>query len=181
MRRFLMDGLLAGIFSVLGAAVADGIYCAIAGLGITWLIKLLVQEKSIIELVGAIVLILLGVWLYFTDPRHSSSGKTERITGYIDAFGTTFLLMITYPIPIVVFTATFAALGIHGWQGDFASTAILVFGVFAGSAFWSPVLAAVILTFKPRLNAFQLKLLNRFSGGIIFMAGFLLGLKTYFH
>jgi len=43
-RRTLMDGKLAGVASVLGASVVDALYCAIAGLGISYIANFLRNE-----------------------------------------------------------------------------------------------------------------------------------------
>ena len=83
--------------------------------------------------------------------------------------------MLANPFPLVIFTATFTALGVPGWKGDLVSTAILVAGVFAGSALWSPILVGAATLFRPQLNSSQLKIVNQIAGVIMAMLGLILG------
>ena len=47
-RRTLMDGKVAGVASVLGASVVDALYCAVAGLGVTYISNFLSDERTIL-------------------------------------------------------------------------------------------------------------------------------------
>jgi arginine exporter protein ArgO len=82
------------------------------------------------------------------------------------------------PIPILIFTAIFAALGIHGWEVDFSSTATLVMGVFAGSALWSPILVSGANLFQIRQNKPNISFLNKISGFILCGFGVVLGARA---
>jgi hypothetical protein len=44
-RRTIIHGRIAGLVSVLGASTADGLYCALAGLGTTWFSKFSLREN----------------------------------------------------------------------------------------------------------------------------------------
>ena len=72
--------------------------------------------------------------------------------------------MMANPLPILVFTAAFAALGIQGWSGDFHGTGIFVIGVFCGSAVWAPIMVGIVTAFKPQLDSHRLRWINRLSG-----------------
>jgi threonine/homoserine/homoserine lactone efflux protein len=50
--RTLTDGKLAGIASVLGASVMDAIYCAIGGLGVSYVSNFLNKESSVLRWAG---------------------------------------------------------------------------------------------------------------------------------
>jgi len=172
-RRTLTQGRAAGLASVLGASTADMLYCSLAGFGIT-LISNFLQEKHLwLELGGGLILILLGIKIFFSEPTQQAPNNGP--TGLLGDFTSTFLLMLANPFPLVIFTATFTALGVPGWKGDFVSTAILVAGVFCGSALWSPLLVGVATYFRPQLNLNQLKLVNRISGAIMALLGLILG------
>jgi threonine/homoserine/homoserine lactone efflux protein len=89
----------------------------------------------------------------------------------LSAFTAAFLLMLANPLPILVFTATFTALGIQGWKWDYASTAALVVGVFLGSALWAPILVGLVSVFGDQYTPKHIRLVNRVSGGIIAAVG----------
>lgn len=168
MRRTLIDGRLAGLAAVLGASFMDGIYCAVAGLGITFVSTFLRHEQFVIRLVGGFILLLVGVRIFFAQPQEME--PQTKNGGLIGAFTSTILIMLANPMPILVFTAAFTALGVYGWGGNYMSTAVLVVGVFCGSALWAPILVFAVRLFQSSFGVQQSKRINRISG--IMIAGF---------
>ena len=164
-RRTLMDGKVAGVASVLGASVVDALYCAVAGLGVTYISNFLSDERTILRWAGGVVLIAMGIKIFFTHP----SEKTPEAKGHglLASFGSSFFLMLTNPLAVLVFTATFSALGIGGWKEGYFSTGMLVIGVFVGSALWAPIFVAGTNLFSPHLTLSQLRLANRIAGVIL--------------
>jgi threonine/homoserine/homoserine lactone efflux protein len=168
-RRTLMDGKMAGIASVLGASVVDAIYCAIAGFGVSYISNFLTNERTLLRLAGGIILIAMGIKIFFTHPAEKTPEATGH--GFAASFGSSFFLMLTNPLAVLVFTATFSALGIGGWGDAFISTGMLVIGVFAGSSLWGPIFVAGTNLFSPHLTPGQLRLANRIAGLILFGFG----------
>jgi threonine/homoserine/homoserine lactone efflux protein len=167
--RTLTDGKMAGIASVLGASVIDAIYCAIAGLGVSYISNFLTNERTVLRLAGGIILIALGIKIFFTHPTEKAPEAKGH--GLLASFGSSFFLMLTNPLAILVFTATFSALGIGGWQYAYISTGMLVAGVFVGSALWAPIFVAGVSLFSPQLTLSQLQLANRIAGVTLFGFG----------
>jgi threonine/homoserine/homoserine lactone efflux protein len=163
--RTLTDGKLAGVASVLGASVMDAIYCAIAGLGVSYVSNLLNKEGTFLRLAGGMILIAMGIKIFFTHP--SEKAPEAKGHGLLASFGSSFLIMATNPLAIVVFTATFSALGIGGWQDAHLFTGFLVAVVFLGSALWAPILVAGVSLFNPQLTLHELRLANRIAGVIL--------------
>jgi threonine/homoserine/homoserine lactone efflux protein len=164
-RKTLIDGRLAGFASVLGASTVDALYCAIAGLGVTFISNLITNEQGLIRLAGGLILVAVGVRIFVAKP--SEKPVSNRGHGVASDFVGAALLMFTNPLAIIVFSAAFTALGVHGWRGDYTLTAALVAGVLAGSALWAPILVTVVSLFRVRVNGGQLMLMSRISGAII--------------
>jgi len=164
-RRTLVDGPITGLVSILGASTADVIYCTIAGMGVTYIASLLIQGSTLLTLIGGLVLVALGLKLFLT--RRPPTMSDPAAGGILHAFVSSFMLMLTNPMLILVFTALMAAMGVHGWKSDYLSTAILVAGVFTGSALWAPVLVMGVSLFRPGFGAERVVVLNRVSGIII--------------
>ncbi len=164
-RRTLTYGRTIGVASLLGASTADGVYCAAAAFGIKVVSNFLEQEQRWVSLAGGLVLIFLGIWIFLSQPRERGP-KSER-KGIFGAYSSTFLLMLANPAPILVFTATFTALGMQSLQGDYLSIAAVVAGVFTGSAGWSPILIVLGTVFRLKYNLDRLRLLNKVSGTAI--------------
>ncbi|HTY23264.1 MAG TPA: LysE family transporter [Desulfomonilaceae bacterium] len=174
--RTLTQGRARGLASVLGASTADAVYCIIAGFGITLISNFIEQKQLWLELVGGLILVLLGVKVFFSHPAiQAPENKRTSLMGH---YTSAFALMLANPFPILVLTAAFTALGVTRWQGNFAATVILVGGVFVGSATWAPILVGIANLFKPQLDSHQLRVISKFAGALIALFGATLGLAT---
>ena len=93
-------------------------------------------------------------------------------------YTSTLFLTLTNPITILFFAGIFAGLG-AAESGSYASAAILVAGVFAGSALWWLTLSGLVSLFRNRFDARAMRWVNRLSGLVIMGFGLaaLLSLK----
>ena len=177
-KRTIANGKLAGLLSVLGASTVDALYCVIAGLGTSYISTFISREKLIIQIIGGMVLVLVGIIIFRSRP--AGKVKTTEIRGLLGMYRSTFLLMFANPLPILVFTAAFAAIGVHGWHVNAPATLFMVSGVSLGSALWAPILVLAVSFFGLNFNQKQLVLLNRISGGTIVVFGVVLAVMTLF-
>jgi len=92
---------------------------------------------------------------------------------FIGAYISTFLLTLTNPLTILSFAAIVAGLGIGDAGGDYGAAALLVLGVFAGSALWWLILSGGASVLRLRLTPASLRWVNRVSGVIILGFGLL--------
>jgi threonine/homoserine/homoserine lactone efflux protein len=189
-RRTLAEGRLAGLVSGLGAATADAIYGFIAAFGLTFISSLLISYQDAIRLVGGLFLLYLGVRTLrapVADPSGSDSAQTGSDTpqmatqpaaaqptatepiggGLLGNYVSTLALTLTNPMTILSFAAVFAGLGVGVGSGDYASAAILVLGVFLGSALWWLALSGAVSLLRRRVTPRGLRWVNRVSGLII--------------
>ena len=164
-RRTLAEGRASGLVSGLGAATADAIYGCIAGFGLTLISKFLVSQQVWLRLIGGGFLCFLGVRTFLSKPaEHVASAKRNGLFG---SYISTFFLTITNPMTILSFAAIFAGLGVGGAGVSYVSAAVLVLGVFIGSALWWFILSSGVSIFRTRLNPDRLRWVNRISGIII--------------
>lgn len=171
MRRALVEGRLAGMAAVLGASFVDALYCSLAGLGITYIATILTGQHLPIRIAGGLLVVAVGVRIFFARPSEKLPESEGQ--GLLSSFLSSFLMMLANPMPILVFTATLTALGLHGWEDAWSATAAMVAGVFFGSALWAPILAALVGRLTPQFKPRYFRLLNRVVG--ILMASFGLG------
>src|SRR5215831_1005930 len=135
-RRTLHCGVGVGLASGLGAAVADGTYglAVASGLALTgWLIS----HSTLLSLVGAALLVWMGVVILRAFAEHTRDGTAvggrptpERMSKR-RAFADTFALTVTNPLTIVSFIGVIAALGSP--TATSGAAFLLVLGVFVGS------------------------------------------------
>jgi threonine/homoserine/homoserine lactone efflux protein len=180
-RRTIIDGRLAGLFSGLGAASADSVFGIIAGFGLTVISDSLFYYQDYLRVGAAVFLLYVGITALMSDPtvRRRTDDDAQGLFG---DFASTFVLTITNPVTILSFIAIFGAIGFTGEQATLGHAAILVAGVWCGSFFWWISLIAgsgmLSLSFQRR----HLVWLNRGSGGILVFAGVaLLGSLLFEH
>ena len=168
-RRTLTDGRATGLVSGLGAASADALYGCIAGFGLTLLSDFLVSQQFWLRLVGGLFLFYLGIKTLLARPAQESA--SAQGTGLLGAYTSTLFLTLTNPMTILSFAAIFAGLGVASTDGDYASAALLVLGVFLGSALWWLLLSGGVSLFRARFNLSALTWVNRLSGAVILAFG----------
>lgn len=168
-RRTLAEGRVFGLVSGLGAATADATYGGIAGFGLTFISGFLVGEQRWLHLIGGLFLCYLGIKTMLTAP--AKRGAATQGTGLLGAYASTLALTLTNPLTILSFTAIFAGLGLASTRGSYSMAAVLVLGVFSGSALWWCILSGGISLFRERFDARALRWVNAISGCIIFTFG----------
>lgn len=177
-RSTLTKGRLVGLVSGLGAATADGIYGGIAAFGLTFIANFLMSYAVWLRLIGGLFLCYLGVTTFLAKPaKLEAVTESEKPTKFADyspilrAYGSTFLLTLTNPITILAFATVFAGLGLANTGGNYVSAAILVLGVFAGSAAWWLLLSSGINLFRRKFDTTGLRWVNRVAGIMIVAFG----------
>jgi len=167
-RRTLAQGRLAGLLSGLGAATADALYGAVAAFGLTLVTQLLVGQQNWIRLTGGLFLCYLGVKTFFARPAEQAA--PAQSASLVGAYASTLALTLSNPMTILSFSAMFAGIGL-GVGGGEGAAALLVAGVFAGSAAWWLMLSAGVGLLRARIGADTLRWVNRTSGAIVFAFG----------
>jgi threonine/homoserine/homoserine lactone efflux protein len=165
-RRTLADGRLVGFVSGLGAATADGFYGAVAAFGLTAVSGLLIGQRLWIQLVGGLFLAYLGVRTLLRAPAEKPASAANR-RGLAGAYASTLGLTLTNPATILSFVAVFAGLGLAGARAGGGETAVLVLGVFCGSALWWLVLSSGVGLLRARIGSQALRWVHRVSGTIL--------------
>jgi threonine/homoserine/homoserine lactone efflux protein len=167
-QRTLNYGQWIGLATGLGAATADAIYGLVAGLGLTAVSSFLSGQRLWLGLVGGLFLCYLGVQTFLAKPAERAANAPLQ-GGYWGAYGSTLLLTLTNPMTIFSFMAVFAGLGLAAEtsQAGSLSAAILVAGVFLGSALWWLLLSGGTAFLRSWINRATLVWVNRVAGVIL--------------
>ena len=163
LRRSVQDGMAAGLVTGLGAALADGVYGLLVGLGATALAGPLLAVQQPLRLFGALLLF----WLAWQSWRQTPPSEAARIDrrGLAGAFIGTFLLTLSNPMTILAFTGILAGLGAAAGGG-----VIIALGVLLGSASWWLFLSFAGSRLRGRVSARMMVGINRLSA--LVLAGF---------
>ena len=161
-RRTIAQGALAGFVSGMGIAVADGLYGAVAAFGLTAVSGFLLGQRFWFSLVGGLFLLYLGISSLLAKPQRMEAKAEKPETSLVHAFFSTLGMTLANPPTILAFAAIFAGLGLV--SNDFGAAALVVLGVFLGSASWWVVLAAGAGWLRDRIGPGLFRGINIVSG-----------------
>jgi threonine/homoserine/homoserine lactone efflux protein len=159
----LEKGWKSGILSGLGAAFADALYGAVAGFGISLVIRFLTVEEFWIRLIGGILLVGIGVAYYCKAPQSIKKGKSKDGSSANSDFISAFLLNVANPTTVLSFLAVLATLGL-GSQRTLWQNSLLVAGIFGGSMTWWIILVNVTNLLRSRITDHAIRWMNRVAG-----------------
>jgi threonine/homoserine/homoserine lactone efflux protein len=162
-RRTLAYGFLAGIFSGLGASVADAVYAGIAGFGVTYISDLLLSFRVWLTIIGSCFLVMIGYRIMQSPPMTHDGPVSSK--GLINSFISTFFLTLTNPLTIIVFMAVFAAFA--DITLDYLSALLLISGVFIGATAWWLFLSGFIALIRTKITPKILGYINKAAGALI--------------
>jgi threonine/homoserine/homoserine lactone efflux protein len=176
-RQTLRHGFWGGFFTGIGSVIGDGVFAAVAALGIKALSRFTTQYEAWLLLAGGLFLTAIGVMAFVArvDDRElvAAPDGGQRLA----LVATTLGLTLTNPFTFAGFVAIFggASAGMARPDGTLA-VVVLVGSVMAGSTLWWAVLARLVAGLRERLDARWVTGINRASGAAIVAFGlFVLG------
>ena len=168
-RRAMTCGFFKAFVTGLGAALADMLFGAVAGLGLTVISTFVLDNERIIGLAGGALVVALGVSTY-RAPVVVSAGAVVVKSLHRD-FAAAFMMAITNPATMIAAAGVFAALGGVDVYSAPVTALWLVLGVFLGSALWWVILSGAVAVLRRPLVNTGMPWLNKISGSIITASG----------
>lgn len=172
-QRTINKGRASGFFSGVGAATADTIFAAIAGFSLTFIINFIEEKQRILEVIGGIIVILLGIKTFYTNPVAQLRRHKKQQNKLIEDFLSVLLLTVTNPFAIFLFVGLFATLGLAYNGENIGLSLIALAGVFLGGTLWWFTLSSLVNMFRKKFRLKQLWWINKIAGAVIFILGVL--------
>ncbi|HSA58950.1 MAG TPA: LysE family transporter [bacterium] len=154
-QRSLSIGPLAGIFTGLGAALADGLFGFLAAVGLVTLLGELEAGRHFLRPLGSLALMIVGAHFFFQKPPKLAAH--EILTGrfqrrfWWDTISACFLTLMN-PTTIIAFTVLFAGSDLIPENPGRESYFEIAGGIFTGSLVWWLFLVGIAEPVKRRLN-----------------------------
>ena len=150
-QKTLQKGALAGFISGLGAAFADLFYATVAVFGLGFVVNLIQSHELLLQILGGIVLIIIGLIIYFRNPlKQIRMRKRVSKKGLLGDFATLFFLTVSNPVTIVVFMAVFAGASVFGDAPSFKIELFVLAGILLGGSLWWYTLSTLINIFRKK-------------------------------
>ncbi len=168
-QRTMNKGVKSGFISGLGVATADTFYAMIAVFGITFLSNFFESQQTILTILGIIILLVMGIKMYNSDPVSCLKKKKENSGNEFTDFFSMFMLTITNPLTIIIFSTVFALLGIGLIQTNKFGAIVVTFGIYIGASLWWFLLSSGVNFFRHKIKLKSLFWMNRITGVIIIL------------
>lgn len=180
-QRTLSKGRWPGMFTGIGAALSDLIYCLLTGLGLSFITDFINEQQLWLQLLGGAVLAIFAIYLFRKNPtRALKAARSVEAPSYWTDFVTGFLLTVSNPLILFFIVGLFARFciilpdyGLHHYI--FAYVCIL-----GGALIWWYCVTWLVNRLRRRFNVRGLWLVNRIIA-IILMAmaavGFTMAIK----
>ncbi len=174
-QRALTLGRWSAVTAGLGAAVADAIFGAVAGLGLVLVQAFVETHQMIFTLAGVAILVWLGVG---TWRKPASAARRESLVsaGLAKDFVTTFSLAIVNPATMFAAFGLFAAFGPVDAGSRPIAAGLLVSGVFLGSAAWWLFLSSVTVALRQHMLS-NIAAVNKGSAILLFVFALILAAR----
>ncbi len=163
-QRTLNHGRTTGFYSGLGAALSDTVYAAFAGFGMALIIGVIQQHELWVKLAGAVILVLLGIFIFFSHPERQSVKKLKKKENPLKHMAGTFAVGISNPHIMLLHVAMFSGFGIVLSHKNLGEAFFVLLGVTMGCLLWWFGLTWIIDLFRSRFSLKILLWFNRIAG-----------------
>lgn len=171
-QRTLNKGRWHGFFTGLGIMCSDLLYAYGSFWGVNAFSSFLDNEKFIFQLFGSIVLIVLGLFLYRSNPLKgwTPQMKQEEIKYHRDLI-TAFLLSVMNVGIFFVFITMYAHFQFNPLAEGKGRISVAMLSIAAGAFTWWFFIIWLISKARKYFNRSSLVVLNRTVGSIIMLVG----------
>lgn len=170
-QRTLAKGRKAGFYTGVGAAISDLFYCLMTGFGLSFIEEFLEENQNTIQLLGSLVLIAFGVYLFMSNPskriskpgEDAGSPKRDIING--------FLFTVSNPLIIFLIIGLFARFNFLLPDIRFYQYIIGFVCIILGALGWWWLVTAGVNKVRAHFNLRSMWLINKITGSIIGLFG----------
>ncbi len=179
-QRTLNKGRWPAFFTGVGAALSDIIYCLLTGLGLSFVTDFIQDNQTILQVVGSVVLIIYGIYLFRNNPSRQLKAPTETPNTYWRDFGTGFLFTFSNPLILFFIIGLFARFNFMDSHYRFYHYIVGYLCIAAGALIWWYGITFFVNKVRAHFNVRSMWLVNRIIAVLILImagVGFVLGLK----
>lgn len=161
-QRTLSKGRWTGMFTGIGAALSDLIYCLLAGFGLSFVTEFIEKQQMWLQLIGAVVLAVFAVYLMRKNPTRSlRSIKSSGRTTYWTDLATGFLFTFSNPLILIFIIGLFARFCLILPDFSIAHYVFVYICIFFGAIVWWYLITGLVNRLRKRFNVRSLWLVNR--------------------
>lgn len=166
--RTLDKGFTAGFLTGMGSSAADLIYSCVSVFGITVVSNLLSAGQNILQIMGGILILLLGFGVLCKKKAAAVQKESKGTLAF--CFLSAFTMALVNPATVLSFMAAFADFGIQ--EGlDAGQGTVLIIGIFTGTLCWWLALGGITAHFRDKVTGKIYRWLNCILGCLMIGLG----------
>lgn len=180
-QRTLNKGRGSALCTGVGAALSDLIYCMLTGMGLSFITDFITANQSILQVIGSVVLIIYGVYLFRANPSRALKTPTSLSNDYWKDFGTGFLFTFSNPLILFFIIGLFARFNFMDSGYRFYHYIVGYLSIAAGALCWWLIITFFVNKVRAHFNVRSMWLINRIIASILLImafVGFIHGLYT---
>lgn len=163
-QQTLSHGFWAGMAVGLGAATADGIFAAVSGIGLCFVVNILVNQQLLLNLLGGIFLGFWGLKILLTREQKKEAIQVAA-PNLTSLFVITILLTLTNPLTIVSFSALLTTFQLTNPDSSTILYVLtLLSSFFLGSLAWWLILTSCLSMFRAHVSPHLVRRINIIAG-----------------
>jgi Putative threonine efflux protein len=166
-QRTLNKGRWQGFFTGVGAAGSDLFYCLLTGLGMSFVTNFVEANKSLLQIIGSVVLLIYSVYLLRSKSVTPVSKKPEGKTNYWQDSLTGFLFTLSNPLIVFLIIGLFAQFSFTSPDLHFYHYIAGYLAIIAGALSWWFFISTTVNAVRSHFNLRSMWLINRIIGLII--------------
>lgn len=182
-QRTLNKGRWYGFITGIGACVSDFIYALFTGLGMSFMMNFVGNERNrfLLQISGSVVLLLFGVYCYRSNPTRNihKSNKTQKGT-LVHNGVTAFLVTLSNPLIIFLFIFLFAQFAFVVPNRPIEMT-VGYASIVGGALLWWFGLSWLIDKVRGKFDDTGILIINRVVGCIVIIFSVIMLLGTFFN
>ncbi|MDX9881849.1 MAG: LysE family transporter [Prolixibacteraceae bacterium] len=168
-QRTVNKSRYSGLFSGMGAATSDTFYAIVAGFSLTIIIDFIRQHQMLFQILGTLILLALGFYIFFKNPVRDLKRNRRRGTTHFQDYISSFLITVANPLVIFVFIAVFAGSGLVLNISKPYQALVIIVGIFTGACSWWFTLSGLVSLFRHRINLRVLWWFNKSAGIMVWL------------
>lgn len=169
-QRTLREGRLHGFVSGIGATFSDLVYAIVSGLGVSFIMDFIQQNHYPLQIVGSLFLLLVGYFIYKSNPAKKLLIQEEKKSPYWKNFVSSFFLNLSNIGILFFFIAMFARFNfIDPSQSTQNIVGIISIGI--GTVIWWLLISTIVDKVRAKFNPRGLKVFNNILGVVLIVIG----------
>ncbi|MDE6297081.1 MAG: LysE family translocator, partial [Muribaculaceae bacterium] len=159
-QRTLEKGRRTGFFTGIGATISDMFYCLLTGFGLSFIEEFLTRNHDILQLIGSVVLIGFGIYLFKSNPSRKLKKPDEGISDKRNILNG-FLFTFSNPLIIFLIIGLFARFNFFVPEITLFHYIIGFIAIGAGALIWWWLVTFFVAKLRSHFNLRSMWMINK--------------------